>query len=255
MLPSLYTTVTISNSSAIVSFASAMMSSSFAVESGEMRGPALTSFVRHIWIGPASSTAQNDLAYGSMAWPVTFIHQIFYFCTSLRALALINLETTYWLRLEAKVPASVEYLSLGPIHGPITLRSMQCSKNLKSITSYDTYLPDWEVKELVIAPTLHRFRRFFSTSWSSRISFAFDQLPCLREARSLREMQIICCDEDANVAADHLKQVSEDYQEVCQDKRVILISQSNKWDEAPDGFRSLYEDWRREIALHLTGDR
>jgi len=251
MLPILYTTVVVTTSSEIVSFASAVMSSSFSVESGDMQGPSLASLVRHLWIGPRSSTAQNDLVYGSSAWPVTFIHQILHFCTSLRALALINLEPTYWLRLESKVPPSLEHLSLGPIHGPVTIESMQCSANLKTITSYDTYLPDWEVKDLVVSRTLHGFRRFFSTSSSDKIEFAFDQLPCLREASSLRQMQIICCDADAEVAACNLKQIASEYRDVCQDERVMLISRSSNWDGVPDALRSLYEDWRTGVGQHL----
>ncbi|EMD35568.1 hypothetical protein CERSUDRAFT_96684 [Gelatoporia subvermispora B] len=254
MLPVLYTTVTLPTYAQIVDFASTLHLSTISVELGETQGPALASLVRHIWMGPTSTTPQDALSCGSLSWPVTLIHQIFDLCTSLHALALVNLAHAYWNRLQAKVPASVEQLTVGPIHGPIVLRTMRCAENLRTITSFDTFLPDWEVREIVVAPTIHRFRRFFSTSSVSRISFAFDQLPCLRDATSLREMQIVCAEEDQRVAEENLKILSDEFKDFIEDPRVKLVALSHKYKSNgnPDGFRLLYERWDIEIALHVT---
>ncbi|OCH85029.1 hypothetical protein OBBRIDRAFT_839282 [Obba rivulosa] len=256
MLPTLYTTVSITTSSSIRSFSSALTTSWFAVQGGKIRGPSLASLVRHIWIDPTSSTEQSDLVErNSRAWPVKILPQIFYFCSSLRALALMHLDGERSVWLESRVPASVEHFFLGPSHiHSFRLNGLAtCKRDLRSITIYGK--SRWMTAVPLDASAFHRFRQFVNPGIecrSNHMRTVFGYLRHWREMSSLHEIQIICCVEDVEAAAADLRCFAEDYQEDYQDQRVRLISQPSKWGGELDTLRSYYEDWRREITLQFN---
>jgi len=247
-LPALYTTVVLTSSSQILGFAWSVMSS--AVQYGSITGEQdLGSYVRHIWFGPTSATAEHDLSYASTAWPVTLIHQILSHCTGLRALAVINFAQHLIYRLEGVIPATVESIHLGPVHGHLDVPKLRCA-HLRSITSMDTYLSDWEVQELVMSPHIRCFRRFYSNP--ARISFAFDQLPCLAKATTIESMQILCCDDTAENAERAMADLAKQYKDNA-DERVELIALSVRQNGSgrSDGILVLYEDWLVGLGLSL----
>ncbi|KAH9940319.1 hypothetical protein B0H21DRAFT_579311 [Amylocystis lapponica] len=238
MLPLLYTTVTLTSASSIVTFAYCLMESTARLtNSADSRPPA--SYVRHLWLGPTSSNAEHDLSYTSSAWPITLIHQILAHTRALRALALINLPQTALYRLEGVIPATVEALTLGPIHGSLH-GGWHALRGVRSLTSMDTFLADWDVAALVALPRLRVFTRLFSRP--AHIAFAFDQLPCVRRARALQHMRIVCCDETAERAGRVLEELAREH-EMCADPRVELVPLSNRVDGVTDGIGVLHRGW------------
>ncbi|CCL99578.1 uncharacterized protein FIBRA_01596 [Fibroporia radiculosa] len=240
MLPVLYTTVALTSSNQILAF-SYSLQHSVDLEIGETLG----SYVRYLWVGPISSISEHDLSYASSAWPVTIIHQILRRCPSLRALAIVNLAQHLLYRLEGIIPASVQSIHLGPVHGHLDLPKLRCEKQLQTITSMDTYLSDWEVHQIVTAPHVKCFRRFYSNP--ARISFAFDQLPCVKEAKSLERLEILCCADTVEVATLALREHASEYSGRA-DERIWLVATSSCFSTRADGIRALYHDWINELG-------
>ncbi|KAI0918730.1 hypothetical protein AcV5_002641 [Taiwanofungus camphoratus] len=244
MLPLLYTTITLTSSTQIVNLASSLMS--YENHESELPGSPLASYVRHIWFGPTSDADQHDLLYASSAWPMTLLHQILSLCRSLRALAMVNLSQNLLYRLIGIIPDTVECVYLGPVHG--FLDPIRTRVNMRSISSLDTYLSDWKVQQVVTSPAIRCFRRLFSRP--EKVSLAFDQLPCVKNATSLEQMQIVCCDETVEDAAQVLGCLAEEYKEFCEDQRVLLVPRSNHWNGRVDGIHVLYDDWKTHLGLY-----
>ncbi|KAI0918682.1 hypothetical protein AcW1_009491 [Taiwanofungus camphoratus] len=243
MLPILYTTVALTSSQQISAFASSLLCS-FGRSKNDFLEPALGSYVRHLWFGPTSVTAQHDLLYASVAWPVKSMHQILSHCTSLRALAVVNFS---FHRLVGIISTSIESVYLGSIHGHLDLASMRCCTRLRSITSMDTYLMNREVQEVVTSPYVRRFRRLHI--YPARIAVTFEQLMCVKSAISLEQMQIVCCGETLEGAAQILECYAEKFKEICEDPRVVLVPKSNRSDGHLDEIQALYDDWEAGFGL------
>ncbi|PCH35357.1 hypothetical protein WOLCODRAFT_125770 [Wolfiporia cocos MD-104 SS10] len=205
--------------------------------------------VRHLWLGPISSAAEHDLSYASTAWPITLVHRILSNCPNLRALAMVNLAQQLMYRLDGVIPATVENIYLGPVHGHMDLPRMRCYRNLRSITSFDTYLSDWEVQEMVTSPYIHRLRRFFSKP--TNLEYALDQLPCVKKATSLQELQIICCDDSLDDTLHGLYSRANGFQ-VHADNRTQLVAIPRCLNGCLDSIHILHQDWRSAIRPRLV---
>ncbi|OBZ67462.1 hypothetical protein A0H81_12647 [Grifola frondosa] len=237
-MPILYSTVVLPSASDIIAFANSL-ASRWMQPDDILLEPAPASLVRHLWIGPISCRQENDLFYASDAWPFTLVHRILNMCTALRSLSIINLYAQLWYQLEGQVPRTVQALCLGPIHGRIDISELRCRDVLRSITSFDTYMADWEVHDIVTSPTIRRFCRFYSEP--RKVQLAFEQLPCVSKATTLERIQIVCCDEDVRDAAQVLAHFADSHW--CDDRRIVLTSKSGFFGLHRDGIGALYEDW------------
>ena len=205
--------------------------------------PHLSQRVHNLWIGPDNTHEQRDLFYASSAWPVTLLHQILVRCTNLQSLALINFAQHLMYRIVGVIPASVTSIHAGPVHGHFDVRHLRCAANLTRVTSMDTYLSDWEVQELIGAPFLRSFRRFYSTR--TAIEYAFDQLGAVRVGRLLEKMEITCCtgSEDLADTMEILKGLAHGREGSDDDRIVVSARTSRDVDGRSDGIRSFYDDW------------
>ena len=235
VLPLLVHSVTLTSSEAIARFAYSLMDGPDDVPIE----PAPGSLVRKLWLGPTSSVDQNDLEYGSNAWPITLIHQILARCTSLRSLAVICIGQARWYRLTGVIPASVSSLWLGPVHGEVDYRHLPCASNLKCLTSLDTFMLDTEVRDLVQSPSIVVLRRVYSSA--DRVTLAFDQLECVQQATVLERLDIVCCGESKEEAKTVLEQTASRYE--FDRGRVALVPKRAYCNGRRDVIAVLYEDW------------
>jgi len=150
---------------------------------------------------------------------------------------MVNLGQNMLFRLERIIPPSVETLYLGPIHGSLSLKAMQC--NPHSIVSAETYMPDWEVKDIVTSPHCRRFCRFLR--WSTHVEFALKQLECVAQAGELRDMQIVIFghgDFELKVAA-----MTSEYAQFLNDRRISITCRPSTH---RDWMECLYGQWMTE---------
>ncbi|TBU45975.1 hypothetical protein BD309DRAFT_670837 [Dichomitus squalens] len=205
--------------------------------------PTPASLVRNLWLGPTSSIDQNDLDYGSNAWPITLIHQILTRCTALRALAVVCIGQARWYRLTGVIPASVTSLWLGPVHGELDYKHLPCAPNLRYLTSLDTFMLDTEVRDLVLSPSIAVLRRVYSSA--DRVTLAFDQLECVQRATVLERLDIVCCGKTEEEAKGVLEETANRY-EFDRD-RVALVPVSSYCDGRRDVIAVLFGDWAAHV--------
>lgn len=241
IIPELYRSVTLSSPSQIFAFQDALVRS----QNNRVQQVALfpnrnlPSLVRNLWVGPKTCLSLHGLSYASSSWPIDSIHSIFSMCLGLRSVAMVNLDQSMWFRLESVIPPTVETLYLGPIHGSLSLKSMRCFSNLHSIVSANTYMPDWEVKDIVTSPHCRRFCRFFQ--WSVHVEFAFKQLECMAQAAGLEDMQIVVFGH-----GDFERKVGRmvrDHSQFLKDKRISVVCRPSS---DSDWMESLYSQWTSE---------
>jgi len=237
--PVLYRTVVLSSSRQIIAFERTL----------RLSHPSFTTAVQHLWLGPSSSHVERDLSYASTAWPVTLLHQILAQCTSLQSLAIVNFAQHLMYRIVGVIPASVTSIHAGPVHGHLDVRPLRCAANLRSVTSMDTYLSDWEVQELASAPFLKNLRRFYSAR--TAIEYAFDQLAAVRGAPGLETMEVLCCTgADIEGTLEALKGLAKG-REGSDDERVVITARTGRSrDELTDGTRAFYDDWVDSLGDH-----
>ncbi|KAI0743116.1 hypothetical protein C8Q80DRAFT_956405 [Daedaleopsis nitida] len=231
----MYHTITLTSSDKIQRFAYALMRAEDELVVDQL--PA--AYIRKLWLGPTSSLRQNDLGYGSIAWPITLIHQILTRCPSLQALAVICIGQGRWYRLTGVIPKSVTSLCLGPVHGEVDYKHLPCAPNLRSFTSMDTFMLDTEVRDLVLAPTIRTIRRVYSSG--DRLTLAFDQLECVARAEALEKFEIVCCGDTSEHAAKLLADVAAGYE--YDRERVVLVPWSNVKEGRSDAIAVLYDCW------------
>ncbi|KAH9919832.1 uncharacterized protein B0H18DRAFT_1026396 [Fomitopsis serialis] len=238
--PVLYRTVVLSSSRQIIAFERTLL----------LSHPSIATTVRHLWLGPSSSHVERDLSYASTAWPVTLLHQILARCTSLQSLAIVNFAQHLMYRIAGVIPASVMSIHAGPVHGHLDVRHLRCAANLRSVTSMDTYLSDWEVQELAGAPFLKSLRRFYSAR--TAIEYAFDQLAAVRGAPGLETMEVLCCTGAADIGGtlETLKGIAKG-REGSDDERVVITARTGRGrDGLADGTRAFYDDWVDSLGNH-----
>ncbi|KAI0331376.1 hypothetical protein GY45DRAFT_1322423 [Cubamyces sp. BRFM 1775] len=235
LLPVLYDTVILSSAKTIERFAYGQVEN----PDSTVVYPPPASVVRRLWIGPTSSTVQNDLVYSPSAWPITLVHQILVRCASLHALAIVNLYQGDWFRLAHVLPAGLHSLTLGPVHGKVVWWYLPCSASLREFTSMDTEMMDLELLKIVAAPSIRTVRRVYSRV--DHVNLAFDQLDCVDKASSLEKFEIICCAKSVERAASVLEKIAKGYKPIPE--RVVLVPKSYLCGSTFDPIAVLFNDW------------
>ncbi|RPD63547.1 hypothetical protein L227DRAFT_572697 [Lentinus tigrinus ALCF2SS1-6] len=247
-LPILYETIVLGSSSKIERFAKSQtrMSSDIVVD----QLPAL--LVRKLWFGPSNRAEQHRL-YSPSRWPLSFMRQILTRCTSLCSLAVINGGEVPLTGLADVIPASVSYLTLGPLHEPVDCASLPCARNLHTLNSIDSYMVDREIHALMRSRTsLRTVRRIFTYSRPPEIKLvtvAFRQIgyffPPSPTARALERLEIVCYRETDGVARYELEDAAKEWG--CDPARVTLVPRA--WvtkNGKKEYFATFFEGWERE---------
>ncbi|KAH9851298.1 hypothetical protein C2E23DRAFT_886747 [Lenzites betulinus] len=240
VLPILYEDVTLATSAAIERFAASLTLAPKSDAASVEGAPSPASCVRRLWIGPVSTDAEGDLSYDPFAWPIPHVHAILTRCTSLRALALMNLHQRTWPRLALAVPAGVEVLWLGPVHGRVDWRYLPCAPRTREFLTLDTYVTEAELRQIVAAPSMRRVCRFFSDSCGYGI---VHQAGCVEDAQpALERLEIVCCDRTRVEAAAGLKLAlrRRGYEPI---PRVVFVPRSNRYQGRYDPLAILFDDW------------
>lgn len=146
--------------------------------------------VRNLWVGQTPEF-QGDLAYGSSSWPVTIIDRILWLCTNLKSFFLVDFDQNLWYRLEDALPASLEHLAMGPVHGPFRINNLKNKPRIHTFTSVKSYMRDDEVRDIIMFPYMRRFRRI---SKGTDQIWALEQLACTSESKTIKEIELIVCD-------------------------------------------------------------
>jgi len=219
MLPLLYHSVRLTTSKQL---------SKFLVTHDIPNNPIETRFslVQNLYIGVTPSE-QGDLAYGSTAWPLTILCRLLWLCRSLKKLIILNLDQNRWHTFVHAIPASLEYLTLGPVHGPFRPQDLKQLPALKTFTSVLTYMRDDEVQDIVCYPSMRVLRRILDGS-SMAPHWAVEQVGCISKSPALERLEIVIFGRPAYtsaaaaVARDGLK-------EVTKDPRVVIPEDYRSW--------------------------
>ncbi|KAI0830318.1 hypothetical protein BC628DRAFT_1336977 [Trametes gibbosa] len=241
VLPILYEDVTLSTSNAIERFAASLTPIPTSETTSAEVAPSYPALlVRRLWIGPTSTTNQDDLSYSSPAWPVPRIREVLARCAALRALALMNLHQRAWPRLALAVPAGVEVLWLGPVHGRADWRYLPCAPRTREFLTLDTYVTEAELRQIVLAPRMRTVRRFFSNTCGYGV---VHQAGCVEDAsRTFERLEIVCCDATRAQAAAGLGTAlrRRGYEPI---PRVVFVPKSNLYKGRYDPLAILFDDW------------
>jgi len=198
--------------------------------------------VQQIWIGNTPNM-HSDLPYGSTAWPITAIHRILWTCTNLRCLYLIGLDQNQWYRLENAIPASLDHLAMGPIHGPFFIKNLMRHPRISHFTSIQSFLRDDEVQEIVLSPHMRQFRRIADFSSRNMLTFALEQASCISKSATLEEMQLLVFG-----SGQHDEPVLELNAEHTDDRRVVVRScQDKSWLDL------LHSEFLAEAEVSING--
>ncbi|KAF9475712.1 hypothetical protein BDN70DRAFT_883420 [Pholiota conissans] len=184
------------------------------------------SLIQNLYIGHTPHTAGN-LLYGSSSWPLTIVSRILWLSTSLKRLTILNLDQNKWRLFEHVIPASLEHLTLGPVHGPFHPQDLTRRPRLKTFTSAATYMRDDEVRDVVCFPSMRVFRRMMPPL--TMISFyAVNQVKCVEEARTLESLQIMLTGFSTPQKND--RKILDDFLlEVTKDPRVVVIERREEY--------------------------
>ncbi|KAL4268984.1 hypothetical protein AB1N83_002413 [Pleurotus pulmonarius] len=204
--------------------------------------PQTLSSIQHLWIGPVDGTYNAELDYGSSSWPVVVIHDLLALCSNLRSLTIINLSQNLFYQLADVIPASIESLSMGPIHGPLILGHLMQRPRIRNFTSGQSYMRDDEVQNIILSPYLRRFRRI---GLGSAYSSAVAQSECVSVSRTLEEMQIILCGQDRG--SEVLERIMETtLRSYTDDKRVFITP-----NPLHDWISVLFEEFQVEYTVFV----
>ncbi|KDQ32042.1 hypothetical protein PLEOSDRAFT_1100554 [Pleurotus ostreatus PC15] len=200
------------------------------------------SLIQHLWIGPVDGTYNAELDYGSPSWPVVVVHDLLALCSNLRSLTIINLSQNLFYQLADVIPASIESLSMGPIHGPLILGHLMQRPRIRNFTSGQSYMRDDEVQDIILSPYLRRFRRI---GLGSAYSSAVAQSECVSVSRTLEEMQIVLCGQDRG--SEVLERIMETtLRSYTDDKRVSVTP-----NPLHDWISVLFEEFQFEYTIFV----
>ncbi|KAG5646739.1 hypothetical protein DXG03_002421 [Asterophora parasitica] len=185
-------------------------------------------YIEHLWVG-STPFHRGDLSYGSSCWPLTILDRIFNACSKLQSLYIIDLDQNQWHRLQDAVPAGVETLAMGPVHGPLRIHQMKHKPLIRHFTSAETYMRDAEIQDLVLSPHLQTFRQLLvpRERQDQEQGWYLDQTACVPKSSTLKEMLLVFC---AAQSPQWLKQEEARLRIFTEDPRVVLsLSQYSDW--------------------------
>ncbi|KAF8233585.1 hypothetical protein L208DRAFT_1435535 [Tricholoma matsutake] len=185
--------------------------------------------IKNMWIGNSPIVhTHRDLQYGSTAWPMTVIHRILWACNNLRSLYIVDLDQNQWYRLQNDIPASLEHLAMGPVHGPFFINNLMRHPRIRHFTSAQTFMGDDEVQEIVLFPHMRQFRRIVDFDSRNTLSVALKQASCISKSKTLEEMQLLMCGNGQHDEA--ILKLKAKVQYISDDKRIIIqSSQAKSW--------------------------
>lgn len=237
-LPLLYRSITFSNASAMSHFCAHH-------DPSDKEGRNRMLLVRNIWIGD-SELVRGDLQYGSSSWPLTFVHRILWLCTNLHTLVIINLDQNLWPRLEGAIPASLESLAMGPVHGPFFMSKLTKKPHIKSFTSAQTFMRDDEVVETVLSPHLRRFRRISEIELGKVTPFwVVEQAECIAKSETLEEIELLLCG-NTELGELMLLELKAKLPQITHDERVTV-----RWCQLPTWIEFLHLEFKAEEQSYL----
>lgn len=232
MLPILYNTVALNSSGCITRFFIALKSTD-----GKN-----AHHVHALWIGPVAKDEgiSGSLRYGYSH--ASMITEIINLCSHLRIFALINFNHDQWSQVEDILPSTLNDLTVGPIHGPLDMRTLAHVSDLQSITSVNTYLRDDEVQDILLSSGMRHFRRVISAQ-SSPFGFAMEQLPVVSKSKTLEKMEILVVGPEAQLDAHRRHMLG--HPELTTDKRIVF---SFELDHGSGWHGWLYNDFKSKAS-------
>ncbi|KAF9467732.1 hypothetical protein BDZ94DRAFT_1247549 [Collybia nuda] len=238
-LPLLYRSITFLNASEVSHFCATH-------DPSDIDGRNRLSLVRKVWFGD-SGLVQGDLQYGSSSWPLTFVHRILWLCNNLHTLVIINLDQNLWTHIEGAIPASLEDLVMGPVHGPFFIKSLTRKPRIKRFTSAQTFMRDDEVVDVVLSPHLRRFRRISEIGPGKVTPFwMVEQAECITKSETLEKMEILLCG-ISELGEPMLKELQAKLPKITHDERVTI-----RWGQPPTWIELLRLEFEGEEQSHLA---
>ena len=145
--------------------------------------------IQNLWIGDTPDS-EGNLTYGSTFWPLPIITRILWSCTRLRSLYLANLDQNDWIRLEKAIPASVENMAMGAVHGPLHIKDLTRKPRIRRFTSAQSFMRDDEVRDVILSPHMKKFRVLFSAQRASQMQ-TLEQVGCISESKTIEEIEFL----------------------------------------------------------------
>lgn len=195
------------------------------IPDGPLNSP--LSLIKNIYIG-GTPTNPGDLTYGSTNWPLTTLSRLLWLSHSLERLTILNLDQNQWHKFNHTIPPSLEYLTIGPVHGTFRPQDIKQQSALKHFTSISTYMRDDEVQDIVCYPSMRTFRRILETS-SMAPQWAIEQVGCISKSENLDRMEILLFGrQDYTALVSEI--VQEQLKKITDDPRVVIETDRRKWD-------------------------
>jgi len=184
--------------------------------------------IQNLWIGNTSDSGGN-LTDGHIFWPLPIITRILWSCTRLRSLYLINIDQNDWIRLEKAIPASMESMAMGPVHGPLHIKDLTREPRIRKFTSAQSFMRDDEVRDVILSPHMQKFRVLFSAQRASQIQ-TLEQVGCISETETIEEIEFLILGPTPSPSL--LQELKEKLRNITTDRRVkIRTSPIASWIE------------------------
>ena len=238
MLPFLYHSITFTKAAQLSKFLSSHDIPGDPVE-------ARFALVRNMYIGRTHNDC-GDLVHGSTDWPLTVISRILWLSTALTHLTIVGLDQNKWHLLEHAVPASLEFLSLGPVHGPFRPQALARRPRLRSFTSAATYMRDDEVRDTVCWSTMRVVRRLYEAVGITA-RYAAEQVGCVAWTETLERLEVVVYGGARAVVTEATAALRKKTEAITQDKRVVVS------EDARAAFIQIFCDEWEECRLEFVG--
>ncbi|RPD63541.1 hypothetical protein L227DRAFT_393294 [Lentinus tigrinus ALCF2SS1-6] len=196
--------------------------------------------VRRLWFGPMSSFEKNGLKMVSTDWPSASMHRILNHCTSLRSLALLNVERQHLVRLIRAIPSSVSSLTIGPSGTRLDYRSL----NLHTFTSFNMSMHKSDIRALMHSGTTLRTVRKIYT-YESDPPLRPDEFNMLFSTTTLERLEIVRYAKTDAEAREVLERAVED-NGYDREEVVLVPWAAVEKDGKIDAFATLIEQWKGE---------
>lgn len=188
----------------------------------------------------------GDLVHGSTDWPITVVSRILWLSTALTHLTLVGLDQNKWHLLEHAVPASLECLSLGPVHGPFRPQALARRPRLCAFTSAATYMRDDEVRDTVCWPAMRVVRRLYEPVGITA-RYAAEQVGCVTRTATLERLEIVVYGGARTAVTEAAAALRKKAEAITQDKRVVVS------EDARETFVHIFCDEWKECRLGFVG--